>query len=387
MTDFFKGIRDSGIVKNLITIGISDITAALISSIFWLYIASLLGSEQYGQLSYFIAIAGIASSIALLGSENTLTVYTAKNVKLQSTVYLLTIISGMITSIVIFFIVGKFEVSLLVIGYVIFTLVIAEMLGRKAYGAYLRYIIASKVLMVVLSIGLYFTVGTVGIILGIALSLFLFLIGIINGFRTTKIDFSLVMARMKFMITSYMTNLSSRFPDSLDKLIIAPMLGFVILGNYQLGLQFLEVLHILPSIVFKYILSHDASGNRNKKLKKLTILSSIGVATLAIFMSPFLIPWLFPEYTEVVQVIQILSISLIPSTISMTYASKFLGTEKNRIILYGSLIFLAVQTISIILLGQILGVNGAAMGFVVAMTCATVWYLIADRFLKQNKVN
>ncbi|MEM3008142.1 MAG: polysaccharide biosynthesis C-terminal domain-containing protein [Candidatus Nitrosotenuis sp.] len=379
------GIRDLlGGSKDLTVVGMVDIIVTVIGGLFWFYIAILLGAEQYGQVSYFIAIAGMSSSIALLGSENVLTVYTAKNVRLQSAVYFISIVSGIITSIVLFFIIGKFEVSLLVLGYVIFGLAVSEMLGRKVYGTYARYIIISKLLTVVLSIGLYFVLGVIGIIIGIAFSSFLFVGSIYNGFRTVRIDFSLIKARMNFMLTSYVTNLSDRFIASLDKLIIAPMLGFVILGNYQLGLQFLEVLHILPSIVFKYTLPHDASGNPNKKLKKMTIIASAGIAALAILLSPFLIPSVFPKYVESIQVIQILSISLVPSTISTMYASKFLGTEKNRIILYGSLIFLVTQIALIIWLGRIFGANGAAIGFDVGVICQTIFYLTANKYQSKS---
>lgn len=385
MISGLTGIRDLlGGSKDLTVVGMVDIIVTVIGGLFWFYIAILLGAEQYGQVSYFIAIAGMSSSIALLGSENVLTVYTAKNVRLQSAVYFISIVSGIITSIVLFFIIGKFEVSLLVLGYVIFGLAVSEMLGRKVYGTYARYIIISKLLTVVLSIGLYFVLGVIGIIIGIAFSSFLFVGSIYNGFRTVRIDFSLIKARMNFMLTSYVTNLSDRFIASLDKLIIAPMLGFVILGNYQLGLQFLEVLHILPSIVFKYTLPHDASGNPNKKLKKMTIIASAGIAALAILLSPFLIPSVFPKYVESIQVIQILSISLVPSTISTMYASKFLGTEKNRIILYGSLIFLVTQIALIIWLGRIFGANGAAIGFDVGVICQTIFYLTANKYQSKS---
>jgi O-antigen/teichoic acid export membrane protein len=366
-------------LKDLTTIGAVDIISAAIGAVFWFYIASILGAEQYGQVSYLIAIGGMASSIALLGSENTLTVYTAKNIRLQSAIYAISLITSAISGIILFLILDKVEVSFLVIGYVIFGLAISEMLGRKAYVSYSKYMIANKILMVGLSIAFYHIYGANGIILGIASSSFLYLISIVKGFRTTKIDFSLVRTRVGFMMTSYMTNLSDRFISSLDKLIIAPLLGFVVLGNYQLGLQFLEVFLIVTSIVFKYILPHDASGNPNYKLKKLTILFSAGITPPIILLTPLVIPWLFPQYTASVQVIQLLSFSLVPATINMVYASKFLGSERNRIILYSSLIFLVVQTVGIILLGGILGANGAAVGFNIGVVSQTIFYFLADR--------
>jgi O-antigen/teichoic acid export membrane protein len=374
--DLLRGLKD------LSAIGIVDIISTIIGGLFWFYIVTLLDAEQYGQISYLIAIAGLASSVALLGSENTLTIYTAKKIKLQSAVYLITIFAGTIASIVVFFITNRFEVGFLVFGYLIFNLVGAEMLGRMAYVPYARYILVNKLLMVGLSIGLFFVIGESGIIIGIALSSSLYGYSVYKVFKTIKIDFSLIKERTGFMITSYLTSLSNRFADTLDKIIIAPMLGFVILGNYQLGLQFLEVLSILPSIVFKYILPQDAQGNPNKKLKKLTIISSVFITIGTILLSPLTIPTIFPKYTESVQIIQILSISLIPSTINVIYVSKLLGSERNKIVLCGSLIFLTIQTISIILLGIVIGVSGAAIGFLLGVTCQTVFYLIMSRYQK-----
>lgn len=376
--DLFSGLKD------LTTVGVVDIVSTAISGFFWFYIASIVGAEQYGQISYLMAIGAIVSSVALLGSEHTLTVYTAKNVKLQSAIYLLSIVSGVISSLVIFVILGEIEVSLLVIGYVISTIVIAETLGRKAFISYSRYTIASKILMVTFSIGLYYTFGVAGIIIGIALSLLIFLYGIINVFRTTKIDFALVRPRMKFMITSYITNLSDRFKDSLDKLIIAPMLGFLILGNYQLGLQFLEVLFLLPAIVYKYVLPHDASGNPNKKLKNITILSSLVISVLTVLLAPYAIPVVFPQYVQSIQVIQLLSISLVPGTMNLMYHSKFLGTERNKILLYASIIFLSVEILGIIVLGSIFGVTGAAIGYNIGVISQTIFYFGVTQYAKQQ---
>ena len=77
------------------------------------------------------------------------------------------------------------------------------------------------------------------------------------------------------MTNSYILDFSRTFSGQTDKLIVAPMLGFALLGNYQLGLQLLSLLSILPSIVYQYTLPHDATGRSNKKLKKITILVSV----------------------------------------------------------------------------------------------------------------
>ena len=76
-------------LRDVSTIGIVDISTNIISAIFWLFVASTLGAEKYGEISYFIAIASIASTAALLGTENIMTVLTAKKINAQSTIYFL----------------------------------------------------------------------------------------------------------------------------------------------------------------------------------------------------------------------------------------------------------------------------------------------------------
>ena len=73
--------------RDLTTIGFGNLISSAISGIFWFYIAALLGTEHYGEVSYFIAISGIASTVAFLGAGNTIIVYTAKGEKIQPTIF------------------------------------------------------------------------------------------------------------------------------------------------------------------------------------------------------------------------------------------------------------------------------------------------------------
>ena len=85
--------------RDLTTIGFANVVSSAISGIFWFYIAALLGTEHYGEVSYFIAIASIASTISFLGAGNTIIVYTAKGEKIQSPIFFITIIVSFIINI------------------------------------------------------------------------------------------------------------------------------------------------------------------------------------------------------------------------------------------------------------------------------------------------
>jgi O-antigen/teichoic acid export membrane protein len=379
--------RISGIVtkfKGLTTIGFTNIVATAISGLFWLYIARLLGTTHYGEISYLIAVSGIATVISFLGSGNILLVYTAKGIRIQPAVYTIALAASSIAAVILFFIFQDIGVSLFVIGNVIFGLVTNELIGQKSYKQYSVYMISQKILGTVLAIALYYSIGTSGVILGLSISFFLPIHRIYEVFKDNKIDFSLLKARSGFIINSYIMDISRAFSTTLDKLIVAPLLGFALLGNYQLGVQFLSLLGILPGIIYQYILPHDASGNANIKLKKAAILFSVLLAILGIVLAPIFLPLLFPKFTEATQVIQILSISIIAATINLTYISKFLGGEKSRIVLIGSAIYLSIQISSIIILGKIMGVNGAAIAVVIATFSETAYLVSVDRFIRKK---
>jgi len=371
--------------KDLGTVGLGNITASLISGIFWFYFASLLGAEQYGEISYFIAIAGIASTISFLGLGNAVIVYTAKGEKIQPPLFVIGSISGIVTLIAVFLIFSQIGMSLYVLGYVIFSLATSEILGKKQYKNYTGYLITQKILMVGFALFFYYYIGLEGVILGIALSFFPYIKRIYTSLKTDKINFSLVRPRLGFIINSYALDLTRTFSGYTDKLIVAPLFGFAILGNYQLGIQILAILTILPGIVYQYILPRDSSGDSNKKLKKITISVSIILAILGIILAPIILPILFPKFIVAIEVIQIVSISVIPSTINLMYISKFLGNEKTKIILIGSGIFLLVQISAILLLGQLLGVNGVAIALVLGSSAEAIFLVSINKLIYKIK--
>ena len=375
----FDKIKNISGLRGVSIIGSSDIASSIIGAVFWLYLASLLGAENYGQLSYFLSIASIASTVSILGTDNVISVYIAKKIKLESTIFLIPIVAGSIASIILYFAFSDLGVTVYVLGAVIFGLASSEILAKGLFKAYSKYLLLTKILMVILSIGLYHIIGLEGVLLGIGLAFFVYLVRIYKGFRETKIDFSLIKPKAGFLVNSYALQLISAFNGSLDKLIIAPLVGFTLLGNYSLGLQFLSILHILPGIVYKYVLPQDASGKPNKKLKQLTVISSIGIAILGIVLGPIVIPLFLPQYTEAIAIIQIMSVSVIPSTINLMYTSKLLGNEKTKFLLMGSSIYLIILILGIIILGLTYGINGMAVAIIISTSAETCFYYFINK--------
>ncbi|MGY5142910.1 MAG: lipopolysaccharide biosynthesis protein [Candidatus Nitrosopumilus sp. bin_32a] len=374
-------------IKNLILktrdlqyIGAANLVTKGISGLFWIYIATLMTVEAYGQVSYLIAIATMATRISLFGSAQTIIVYTAKKVAIQPPVFLITIILGIVSSIVTYFILNEIIVSIYIISSLIFDLGIASLLGAKLYKRYAQYFIVQKTISAVLALSLFFIIGPNGVILGIGISFLCLIPIIIKGFKKDKLDFSVLKSRRGFMINSYSMNIEKILSGQVDKIIIVPLLGFATLGNYHLGFQFLGLLLILPSLVYTYTLPRDASGIGTRRIKIMTILISVGFAILGITIAPIVLPIVFPQFEEVVEVIQILSIYIIPNSISTAFVSHYLGKEKSKVVIIGQSITVGIYILGIYTLGEIYGINGVAVSFVLSGVAQTVFYLVLKKF-------
>ena len=142
MKNNWNNFKDSIIKqKGLFSIGFADIVGSAISAFFWLYIASQLNPDAYGEIIYFISIAGLAQLVSLIGSSNVLTVYTAKNIKIQSTLFFVSILATAFSLVVITIFLDRIDVGLLAVGYVIFSLVNSVMLGKKLFIKYSKLIL------------------------------------------------------------------------------------------------------------------------------------------------------------------------------------------------------------------------------------------------------
>jgi len=380
--DYIKTVIKN--LKGLTAIGSANLVATASLALFWLFMASVLDVEDYGEISYLLSIATIAGTIALLGAGNTLVVYRAKQVKIQGTIYFLSIIVVIITSFILYVILINVNISLYLIGSVLFGLVGAELLGTKMYNRFAKFLISQRILMVSLAFGMYYFLGPQGIILGFGLSFFPYSWLIYRGFKESKIEFALIRSRIKFFINSYVLDLARISNIHIDRLIIASILGFTVLGNYQLGLQVVSLMTILPSIVFQYILPREASGQENIKLKQATVITAVILAVLAIIFAPKILPTLFSKFVQTSEIIQIMSLQIIPSAITYMYMSKFLAKEKSKTVVIGSGIGIIIRVPAVILMGQILGINGVAIAFVLAATAEAIYLFTIDKVKSSN---
>ncbi len=370
--------------KDLLSIGFSNIVGSGISAIFWFYLATLINPEEYGQIHYFLGIAAMGQLFSLIATPNALTVYVAKNIKIHSTLFFISLLTGTLSAIIIFLIFFRFDASFLVLGYIIFELVNGFLLGKKLFSTYSKFFLTQKILTVIFGLGFFALFGFDGIIYGLVLSYIPYLWIFIKEFSSTKINFSLLKTRKGFIFNNYGINVSGAVGGQIDKIIIAPILGFELLGNYSLAMQFLVIMLLLPTIIFKYLLTKDSSGESTGNLKRISIVTSIGISAFGITILPILIPILFPQFVDTTIAIQILSIAIIPATIGTFYESKLLSLEKGKFPIISKSLGIISVIIGFLILGPIYGIVGLSITIVASSLIETIFIIIATKTLKLN---
>ena len=88
MTNYWNVIKNKLLKEDgIVSVGFSDIVGSGIAAVFWLYIASVMNPGDYGEIHYFLAIAGTAQIISMLGTSHALTAVSYTHLKLPTTPY------------------------------------------------------------------------------------------------------------------------------------------------------------------------------------------------------------------------------------------------------------------------------------------------------------
>ncbi len=366
-------------IKDIATLGGGDVFGSAISAFFWFYLASQIEPGEYGEIHWFIGIASIFSYIALFGTVNTVTVYTAKGVNIQSALYVISLVASLILSLIVIIVFPSFyqiDSGLLIIAYVINALAIGNLLGTKSYKSYTKYILIQKSLTVCLGISFLHFFGYESILFALGLTYVFYIKRIINVFKEIKIDFNIVKQKIGFVTNNYIMFVVGGFNGQIDKIIITPLLGFTLLGNYSLALQAINIMMIVSSVSYKYLLPQEATNKNNKNLKVLVIGISIIITLIGMFVGPYLIDTFFVKYIDAKEAIQIMSLSIIPGTIALLLQSEFLGKEQSKIVLIGNSGSLIILTISMIVLGLNFGIIGLGISLILANSSKMIIFLI-----------
>ncbi|HZC49078.1 MAG TPA: hypothetical protein VE244_08475 [Nitrososphaeraceae archaeon] len=369
--------------KGLIYITLGNLLGAAATGAFWLLLALIQNADEYGKTNYEISIASLAASAALLGLNTTVTTYVAKGsskINVQAN-QLILISSGIAAIIVAFF---NWILGFFVIGMAFWMMSTYELLGRKMYKQYAFVNIGARASQLFVSILLYYFIGVTGIAIGFIISFLIFSQRYFISTKEFSRDFSEVKSKIKFSLNIYSFNMSNAFLLYFDKLIIAPLFGYTILGYYQLGFQFLLFLGMIPISFYQYLIPEESSGLKKTRVRFLGLLVSIGLTAILFLSSPWILQYLFPHYMASLNSMRIMSIGIIPMMIVWTLNSKFLNLGDTKYVLFGSAIYLTLQIGLIFYLGSTMNVIGLALAVVLALIAQASFLFISDKHLQRK---
>lgn len=364
--------------NGLLYIGLGNFTGAIVTGGFWLLLATIQEPQEYGRTNYLVAIASLGSFVALLGMNITVTSFIAKGSKqISIQANQVTLISGLVLASLISLL-SEWYLGLFVLGMVFWTMSSSELLGKKCYRRYSLFMIGTRSSQLVLSLVLYYLVGVLGVILGFTISFFLFSQLYLFSIRRFTLKFDEVRAHIRFSVHAYCFNLSNAFLMYLDKLVIPTLFGYAVLGYYQISLQFLLFVGMMPISLYQYLLSEESSGVSIAKLRLIGLVISVILAVFLFIQSDWILKNFFPNFTDSLEAMKIISFGVIPMTIVWTTNSSFFNRGSSRFVAIGSGIYVSTQMALILLLGPRMGVPGLALAVDVALTAQAIFLYICQ---------
>ena len=370
--------------KGLGILGTSDITGTIISSVFWFYIASVIQPDKYGEIFYLISIVAIAFNLSNIGTQNNMVVLTAKGKNLESTLSFISLMFGAVSSFILIIIFYQIDIIVLLFGYIINSLSLGYLIGKQFYPQYAKYLLLQKILTVALGLSFFYLFGADGIITALGISYIGFIAVIIKFHKNTHINFHEFKNNFTFIWQNFSLKFIGALRENIDKLIIVPLLGFSFLGNYALSMQFIALISMPNAIFYKYMLTNDARRIQNKALKKYYLLGVTSLAIVSSILLPIIIPYVFPNFTEI-GILQIMSFVLIPNAIISIKFSEFLGDQKSKPVFYSALIGLITVLIGVTVLGSIFGAYGVASTYILTSSCMAIFLLIWAKKISTDK--
>ena len=374
-------MNDKKSLRNISFVTIGNVVSTGLQAIFYLAIATILEPELFGEMSYLIAIAGTFSLFSRFGLNQSVTVYQAKkNVTLSNQINVLAAITSGAASIVLLFI--NEYAAILCLGLSFFIMNQHNIWGLKKYKRGMFYAITRALLILAVSIPLFYVFEIPGILIGLAISNFIASFDFMKSLRKIQ-SFNLVKQNFNVIFHNFGVDVSTNLPRIVDKVLIAPLFGFFFVGIYQFNMQILFGLEILPIVLHIFLLSEESSGKVHKKLISLVVIGTVLLTIISIFLAPIVIESWFPKFSEGIFPLQILIISLIPLSFTAIFSAKLQAKESTKvgltaIIRIGSLLGL------ITLLGNLYGLLGLSIAVLLSI-CVNTIFLGILYYKEKNK--
>lgn len=360
----------------LLYIGIGNTGSSVLGGLLWFILAGFLSVDNYGVVNYYIAISNIFFALGLIGLDATIITFLAKKeqaIHFQATS--LAFISALIIASILS--IYNWSIGILSATQILFMMTLAEKLGTKKYRQYAFFIIGQRIAQMILSIALYFPLGILGILIGYILGNVIFSFRyILRSITNFTLQFAQIKEKLNFALHSYSSNIVRNFTLYLDKLLIVPLFGYYILGLYQLAFQFFLFLSIIPLSLYSYLLPEESGGVDRKTIKLLGLSLSITAAIAALAGLPVIIEWLFPNFVDSIPIVRIISLAIIPATITAILNATFLGRGRSKIVFIAGIAYIIALVTGLITIGQIFGSIGLAITILVAQIVQATYLVI-----------
>lgn len=365
----------------LLHVTIGQVGSIAIGAVFWFLMARLLEPSAYGNVNWLISIAMFASTICVLGWGKTVITYYPKEGKEELLSGAVTIV--LVASLAVGIAMGLlFEplVGLLIVGLSLFNMTISFELGMRRYKRFKWISVGVKLVILPLAVAMYFWLGLIGVLLGYTLPILIFGLLSLTHLKSNP-GMGGAKEKASFALRAFGVDASIGSTGLLDKILIGGVFGMVTLGLYHLAYQIFAFLAVLPSVLFYYLLPEKSAGTKTREVEVLGILVSIALAASVVVLSPLVIPRVFPSFAGSVRLVQIMSLSVIPYTVSMTKMSELYAREKPGAVLISYLFALAVGIAGVLVLGSFFGGIGLATSAVLLQITLAIMLLLHTKSL------
>ena len=371
-------------LNNFSYVALGRIIQSAILAIFFLIFATILEPNDFGKLGYLVALAASFSVVSRFGLPQTVVVYIAKGKKLVSEqVNFLAVISACVATIILLFI--NQYAAFLCLAFSFFILYQHNLLGEKRYKRFLKSSIFRIALIFSISFPLYFILDIQGILLGMALGNIISSVWFVKSINFRIKSFQLLKNNYKILINNFGIDASTNLIRTLDRLLVGIIFGFLFNGIYIFNMQILFGLEILPRVLYLFLLSEESSGRKHKKINYFVVFVSGILTIIAIIFAPFIIEQFFPKYSDGIIGLQILVLSLIPTSISSILAAKLQAVESTKVG-YSAIVSIGSLLILLGLLGNEYGILGLSLAVVASSILTTIFLYCLYRNSNKNQV-
>ncbi len=363
-------------IKNFSFVGVGRLFTIIIQALFYLFLAALMEPEIYGELNVILALASTFSLLSMFGLNLSSQIYLAKGkYKIDEQIRTLFLILTSAAALILVFI--EPVAALLCVALSFFSMNQYHLLGLSKYKKFMFYSILKSGTYFIIPFSLYFIFDIYGIVFGLAISHFIASIVIFR--KLTIRSFFGLKKYYKILVHNFAVISGAHLSIVVDKLLIAPLFGFFIVGIYQFNLQVLLALDALPGVLTLYLISEESKGIRHRKLSYIVVVASIILVVTAIVLAPILVPVFFEKYSDGIPALQILVISVIPLTINAIYNSKLLAKESTKIG-FSAIVRIGSMLILIAILGELYGLIGLSLAVLISISVNALFlYLLYQR--------